>query len=636
MNQESGIDKIEQRLYSKHSSRWTTRNRRRLSRHDKTSMDQWAHKTSDTQAQKMSRSSPLITWFLVLSILFFVIASGIAVISFLGGLNTVSTENVAISLFGPVVAPAGEEISMQISITNNNSISLQGADLLVEFPKGARAVGNRTEILSRYREEIGEVRAGQTIQRLIRFIPFAEIDSTQELSAGIEYKMEQSSALFFKNQQYIFRIGASPLRLVVDAVREINAGQELEMELAITSNSTEVLEGVVLKSEYPFGFAFTSSAPLPLTEQNVWELGDLAPDATRKILIRGIVDGQEEDERIFMFSVGLSEVGNSTKITPLVSVLQSVVVRRPFLSLSLAVNGDELPVHAVNSGSGVSVDIGWQNTLPSALIDAEIQAQITGPGWERSGVRTSNGFFRSLDNTVIWNQQTTRELSVLEAGKSGRLGFIFPILDRNNKDLLSLRNPEILIEVSARGRRVSESGVPEELHSVAKVILKISTDPILTARTLHFSGPIQNIGPIPPRVDQETTYTIVWSFTNTTNEIKDMEIFTTLPSNVRFVGVIDPTNEDLIHSPVGGRVVWSISRLPAGLGIALPTREVAFQVALTPGLTQAGQSPTITNPTAYEGVDSFSGALKSGGAPILNTRFNSEAQYKRDDEIVLK
>jgi hypothetical protein len=633
---ESGLDKIQRRLYSRTFKEGGNK-RERLSVHkSKHIAGDWATQQEGSKsASKPRRISPFAAWFLVISLMFFTVSVGIAALFLIGGRNTVSTDNVQISFFGPVVVPAGDVASVQVSITNHNPVVLRGADLLVEFPPGARAVADRNVPISRHRESIGDIRPGETIQRLIKYVPFGEIDTSQELSAALEYRVDNSSALFFKDHLYSYLIGTSPIRMVVDTVNEINAGQEVEIKLTLISNVNDTLNDVILKAEYPFGFAYTSGVPEPARDKEIWELGQIPPDGSKQVIIRGIVEGQEDEERVFRFSAGLAEGQSSADVTPLVSVLQSLVVRRPFLALQLRVNGVVASEHALNSGSDVQVDIYWENTLPTPLIDAAVEAKITGDHWNRASVRASNGFFRSSDNTVLWSQQTGAKLATLDSGSSGTVGFRFVLPTRNDSELTASRNPQFNIEVSARGRRVSESGVPEELQAIASTNIQINSDALLTGRVLRHTGPFENSGPIPPRVDQETTYTIVWSFTNTTNELTDVDVATTLPSNVRFVGPVSPSGEDIIFHPVGGRVVWSAGRLGAGLGGTQSPREAAFQVAITPGLTQQGQSPTLINQTTFTAKDAFTGKNRQGTVPPLTTLFN-ETQYRARDESVVR
>jgi hypothetical protein len=283
----------------------------------------------------------------------------------------------------------------------------------------------------------------------------------------------------------------------------------------------------------------------------------------------------------------------------------------------------------------VRVDVLFENTLPVPIIDAEIEVALRGNIFVKNSVQAREGFYRSLDDTVIWNQRTTKSLSIIEPGSSGGVGFGFDIINSLSPGFMNLRNPQMSLSVSARGRRTSETpGVPEEVLAVDDAVVKIITEPVPVGKVLHFAGPFQNNGPIPPKADKETTYTIVWSVTNPLNEIKDAEITTTLPSNVRWLGDTGPSHEIVSYNPIGGRVVWSLGRVAAGAGGSTPVRQAMFQVAVTPSITQVGDSPQIVNQAEFSATDSFTMVKIKKEIPPLSTRFGTDPGYKDGDEIV--
>ena len=62
-----------------------------------------------------------------------------AYLSFRGGGNSISSDNIEIGLSGPVSIGAGEVLSLEIDVLNKNSVDLETADLLVEYPDGSRS-----------------------------------------------------------------------------------------------------------------------------------------------------------------------------------------------------------------------------------------------------------------------------------------------------------------------------------------------------------------------------------------------------------------------------------------------------------------------------------------------------------------
>ena len=127
----------------------------------------------------------------------------------------------------------------------------------------------------------------------------------------------------------------------------------------------------------------------------------------------------------------------------------------------------------------------------------------------------------------------------------------------------------------------------------------------LSTKALYYSGAFKNTGAIPPKVEKETTYTVVWSLSNTANNISNTEVTSTLPDWIRFIGPISPPTEDLTYDATTKEILWKVGGVPSGTGITDTGREVSFQIGFTPSLSQVGMMPTIINDTVLTGHDDF-------------------------------
>jgi len=186
-----------------------------------------------------------------------------------------------------------------------------------------------------------------------------------------------------------------------------------------------------------------------------------------------------------------------------------------------------------------------------------------------------------------------------------------------------------------RGKRISETGVPEEIKSVMVKSVRVSSNVQFASRAVYFVGPFANSGPIPPKVEQETTYTIIWSIVNTSNNISNTQVRTVLPVYMKWYGSISPSGEDLSYNPNTNEVIWSPGDIPAGTGIGKPPREVAFQVVLTPSLSQVKTVPSLITNTTFTATDSFTGASINQEKPDITTNLSTDPKALRDSEIVV-
>jgi len=184
-----------------------------------------------------------------------------------------------------------------------------------------------------------------------------------------------------------------------------------------------------------------------------------------------------------------------------------------------------------------------------------------------------------------------------------------------------LINPELILNASFRGTRVVDGrpGAVVETNLTKKV--RLNSRLHLAARAVHKSGPFTNTGPLPPSAGVETSYTIIWSVSNSSNELDNLVLKTTLPSQSKWLNVVSPLGENVDYNPTNGEVTWSAGRVPVDTSGA-PVKELYFQVGFTPSANQVGSTPKLIGPTSISAIDGFTGTRLSSsviGLSILTT-----------------
>lgn len=590
-------------------------------------------KTLMTPAKKKSGLGPLVTLF-VASVLFFIISVVASVFFFMQGGQVVKSDNVEVQLLGPTTVGAGEEFVLQIAFTNKNPVDMRAADLIVEFPTGTRSASDVGVEQKQVREEIGEVKSGETVNKTVRAVLFGEEGAEQSIRVAIEYAVESSNAILVREQEYAVLLSAAPVSLSVTSPKEVISGQDAQFTVHVVSNSPTPLKDLMLNAEYPFGFTYTDGNQKPRYGDTVWELGDLAPGGKRSITIRGRLLGQDTDEKFFRFTVGSRSEKNDKElgVTYIIKPV-SLTISEPFLSATLAINGSKSNTSVVQTGRTVRGDVEWKNNLASTILDGEIRIKFTGQSLDRQSVATEGGFFNSSDNTLVWSSETDKDLSTIEPGQSGRLGFSFATLGQGSTQ--TLKNPELELEVSVAGRRVDENSVPEQVKSASTYTLQLATDLMLLPKVVRTVGPFTNIGPMPPRAEQETTYTVTWTVLNSSNTADNVIVKTTLPAYVRFTNLISPTSESVTYSPIGGTVTWDVGTVEAQ-SASSRKREVSFQIALKPSISQIGQTPVLINEQTIKGLDRFTNVEVGISRPQQTTRLTADPSVQFTDGTVVE
>lgn len=621
-DEESGIERLRKGLYSRDESRRKRRERRELRESFFDVEEKWPHEEAPHEIMPKRKRS-LLPIILAASVIFFVISLAVSVYLFWGGTTAVSAKNVDINISGPVSVSGGEALTLQISIVNRNTVAMESADLIIEYPEGTRSPSDVSVSLPRTRESLGTIAPGGQISTTAQAVLFGKENTVLNISITVEYRTEGSSAIFFKEDEYKVHLAASPLTIAVSSLKEVISGQETEFTVEVTSNSASVIKDVLLEAVYPFGFELTSASPEPSFGTNVWLLGDIPPEETQRVVIRGTLEGQNDEERIVGFRSGIQSKKNKQEIEAAYgSADVTLIIKRPFLSVSLSLNGNVSSEYISGRGEKIRADITWQNNLPTQIFDTEVVVSLNGLILDKSSVSASRGFYNSALNTITWSKETFPEMSAVSPGATGRVSFSFASLSLSSGT--SFRNPQMLLDISAKGRRLSETQVPEEIRSTLGRVVKVTTDLLLSSRAVYTVGPFANRGPLPPKAEEETTYTIIWTVTNSSNAVSNAAVVATLPSYVRWLEVMNPGSASITFNPVGRTITWNIGEVAAGLSSSSSAKEVAFQIALTPSLAQVGSSPVLVSQQILSGIDRFTGTNVGSTNNALTTRLSTD------------
>ncbi|MFA5841309.1 MAG: hypothetical protein WC847_03515 [Candidatus Paceibacterota bacterium] len=558
--------------------------------------------------------------FFIFSIIFFLLTLAYAGYVFFAGGNTVSNDNIDISILGNTFTAGGEELSLIVGIINRNNSALDLVDLVMEYPKGGAVdLSSDTE---HFRESLGTIPAGAVRNENLKVVLFGEQGSVRPIKITLEYRVAGSNAIFVKEKDYSVTINSTPINLSVDAPMAISPNQDITLNVKATLNATKAAPKILVKVDYPFGFTFTNSVPAPSFGNNIWNLGDIAPGAEHSIAITGkMVDVFDGEEKTFNVSSGSQSDADKSVIGVIFNSIKNVVaIKKPFIEASLFVNGVYQREYAIDTKTPVSAEIRFVNNLDTKVNGLQIRAKLSGNAYNRNTILAQQGFYDSANNTITWDQTTQDQLKEVNPGDSGSVIFSVSPLSLYSASGGMLSNPTINIEVSISGKQAVAGFATTDLNNSTSAIIRIISDVGFSAKALYYSGPFTNTGPIPPKAEQTTTYSVVWTLSNTSNSLSGAQVKATLPSWVNFVGPISPAGEDLKYNASTKEIVWNVDRVPKGAGITGAKREAAFQISFKPSLSQVGTTPIIINDATLTAYDDFA---------KVNVRVNKTGLYTK-------
>jgi hypothetical protein len=190
-----------------------------------------------------------------------------------------------------------------------------------------------------------------------------------------------------------------------------------------------------------------------------------------------------------------------------------------------------------------------------------------------------------------------------------------------------LSEPVINLYASIAGKQAVAGNVAKKIESNETKIVKIISDVGLANKLLYYSGPFTNTGPIPPKVENETTYTVVWNITNTANVIRNAKVRATLPPWTNFTGLVSPQSANITYNASTKEIVWNVGTLERSAGLGSPGPEAAFQISFTPSLSQLDETPVLLNDAVLTGRDDFANVEVRVNKSSLNTKLSSDASF---------
>jgi len=561
--------------------------------------------------------------FFGFALFFFVVSIGIAGYFFYFGGNTVSIDKISFDIQGPTTINSSDTVPILLTITNRNPVALQNATIEITFPDSTRDATDVLKAYPRYVENLGEVASGAVVTRSLKAVIFGGSGQTLALPVSLSYGTTGSNAVFVKKTPYNIAISSTPLEVSVGTVSETVSGQSITLTMLVRSNATVPLSNVVLATTFPFGFTVTSSS-LPLSNSS-FLIGTLPAGATKTITMTGTLSGQESEQKVFRFSLGTAKsAGDQALGVTYMTQDAKVALTAPFINASLALNGDSSPNVVLTAGTNQTANVSYKNTLSTSVTNVNVNVAISGAAVDYDSIKTTRGFYRSSDHTVVFSQDEDPALASLAPGASGTGNFTFSTLKPGSFSA----SPTITFAISVSGTRVGQSNVPEVVTSSVTKTAKVATAATLSATALHTSGPISNTGPIPPTPNQATTYTIVWNVKNPGSAIADGIVTATLPSYVTYTGKTSGTGT-FSYDSSSRKVSWKTSDLAQGANAV-----GNFQVSFLPSTSQKGSTPNLVGTASFSGYDRFAGATVSASAEPVTTETPSDTGYVRDNGTV--
>ncbi len=535
--------------------------------------------------------------------------------------NYYSKEILKLEILGPNEAEISQEVEYIVKYKNNGNVRLEEPRLIFEFPEYTiPSEGSR-------RQEIGPdkldiIYPGEEKTFTFKGRLFGKERDAKTAKAWLNYQPKNLKARYESVTTFTTIIKSAPITFDFDFPSRVEAGRDFKFSLNYFSNSNYPLANLGIKIEYPSGFEFLESNPKSLDKAE-WDISLLNRTEGGRIEIRGRLLGEIKDQKIFRASLG---IWLEDEFIPIKEVIKGVEITKPNIFVFQRINNKDQ--YTANPGDMLHYEIFFRNIGEEPFTDLFLVARPEGNAFDSDSVKTDLGQFNKGDNSIIWDWRDVPKLKFLGQGEEGKVEFW--INTKDNWQISGNQEGNFVLKNS-----VLISNIKEVFET------KINSKLVILQKGYFQDEAFGNSGPIPPKVGQATTYTIVWQVKNYYNDLKNVKVKAILPPNVSLTGKIWPESETLKFAFDSGsrEIVWNVSDgsgLPAGTGVINTAPTLAFQISLTPNQNQIGQVALIINQARINGEDQFTGTNIESVASGIDSALPDDPSVNEDTGRIIQ
>jgi len=517
--------------------------------------------------------------------------------------SSFSEDRVIVAVSGPKDVRSGEAVTYEINYKNENRATLKDAKISINFPDNFKPEGNsnfQSEGSNNGSFNLGEIKGGAGGKIDFRGKAFSPKGNLIYIKADFSYKPSNFNSQFITKDQLGVNIISFPVTVEILAPQNLASGDELKYLISYKNTGEDDFENIKLRVEYPEGFILSKSYPDASEGDNTWYIGHLSAAQEGKITIDGKLEGSKDDTKVLRVDLGSLEDGQFVSYNR-----ESVSTKIETSPLVIFQTVNKLTNYVAKAGDALEFEITYRNEGSVGLRDVIVTEKIESSIIDFGSLDLKNGAYNSAESMITWKASDFKELANLPPGKEGRISFVIkvknviPIEDDNDKNFVissiaKIDSPDIQTPIASN-----------KIIAGNKIDIKLKSKLGLGMKGYYEDANIKNTGPVPPVVDQETTYTLHWNVMNVSNDITNAKVEAVLPTGVVMTGAKYPEDANLSYNERTNMLVWEIGNLPAGTGIITPGKEIAFQVKIKPSSNQIGREVRLIEAPTFSGHDSF-------------------------------
>jgi hypothetical protein len=550
-------------------------------------------------ARKRLIDNNAFRWLLLLALILMIVSF----LMFWFGGPSFSEAGVKLSIDGPSTANVGDEVVYLIKYNNDNNVALTNLNFTFDYPdKSIIIKDGQPGQESKERFSVDKLSSGESGEKELKFFLVGNRGDIKISKVTMAYEAGDFKSDFQKESSISTTIVGLPVALTLSVPPNATSGQAINYVLDYRNESSEDLSDLKIEFDYPDGFVFQSSTPKSDSGNNSWVLNQLKRSQGSRISIVGTLNGKEGESK--NISVALKRKINGAYVD-YEETSSSTVIASPILGLDMTVNNSR--TYSSSLDDNLNYRISYANNSNFNLIGLVLITKLEGDMFDFNMLNPGRGFFDSSNKTITWDSSSISEFANLSPGQKGLIEFSLKTKNQFGSGGTGTKNTYVKVSSRLATPNVPTGIDSDEIFVTNSLTTKISSQPTFNQTAYYNDTSFGSTGPMPPRVGQETVFSIHWQLTNPINDIANAKITATLPTGATWKGATSVTagQPDITYNKNSSEIAWDLKNLPAGVGTSVAKYEAVFQIAIKPSLAQKGSEMDLLKNIKFSGQDSF-------------------------------
>ncbi len=524
----------------------------------------------------------------------------------------VTDKQIALNVEAPTEFTAGEQITYTVKYKNESRVDWKNVEVLFEPPQNfifQQSEKNYRQDGRRYIFSVGDLASGQEGS----FPLTGQLLGAQNEVASARFEMTISPANFDKvrlnNSQVISTtIVSVPIRISVEATENAASGEKVVAKIRVQNTSSQPIEKLRLRLEPSGGVQLATEDQIFTAGFSVldswYELPKLEPfvDATYNVVI--YPEGSAGERRSLGIKVLYASEGEP-KLLSETNHLITISASELFVDQTF---NDQKDVAALNPGDRITAKVEYKNIGTTGLSNIVVQTKLEGVGFDPTSLRLTDGAYNPVDRTITWTAASVPQLTSLQPQQGGILEYEFVVLAADKYPAQEEDKNQAIIATSS----VDSTDLPTPVGGEQRIIssrttLPINTKLIVTADAFYDDGRLglPSTGPLPPKVGEQTTYTIRFRLGSAMSDVGNVKLKAVLPDGVRYTTKSYKTAGEFVFNERAQEIIWTLPQIEGLAGRTRPGPELHVQVAITPGENVRGARLPLVQSVEAEATDLY-------------------------------